>query len=68
MLTQNCDAHPLLRRFYKPEPSLPADQQDKRTVVPVDPVDFRTWLTGMNEEAAALVHLQPVALYDAKPA
>jgi len=36
MLTQNCDAHPLLNRFHKPDPKLPADKQDKRSVVPIE--------------------------------
>jgi putative SOS response-associated peptidase YedK len=68
MLTQNCDAHPLLNRFHKPEPDLPSDKQDKRTVVPLEVDEFRTWLTGTNSEAAALVRLRPVELYDAGPA
>ena len=67
MLTQNCDAHPLLNRFHKPEPSLPLDQQDKRTVAPLEVGDFRTWLTGSIEDAAALVQLWPVEMYDAQP-
>lgn len=67
MLTQNCDAHPLLNRFHKPEPDLPPDKQDMRTGVPLEIGDFRTWLTGSNEEAARLVRLPPVELYDAGP-
>ncbi|CAM5796324.1 hypothetical protein [Rhizobacter fulvus] len=67
MLTQNCDGHPLLSRFHKPEVLLPMDQQDKRTVVPLEVADFRTWLTGSVEEAKALIRLQPTDLYDARP-
>ena len=67
MLTQNCDAHPLLNRFHKPEPSLPLDQQDKRTVVPLEVSDFRTWLNGTIEQASELVRLRPAELYDAQP-
>lgn len=67
MLTQNCDRHPLLSRFHKPEVSLPIDQQDKRTVVPLEVADFRTWLNGSVEEAKALIRLQPTDLYDARP-
>lgn len=67
MLTQNCDAHPLVNRFHKPDPDLPPDKQDKRTVVPLEVGDFRTWLTGTNEEAARSVTLPPVELYDAGP-
>lgn len=51
MLTQNCDGHPLLSRFHRPEPSLPMDKQDKRTVVPLEVSDFKTWLTGTEDEA-----------------
>ena len=67
-LTQHCDAHPLLNRFHKPEPDLPPDKQDKRTVVPLEVAEFRTWLMGTSEEAAALVRLRQVELYDAGPA
>jgi putative SOS response-associated peptidase YedK len=67
MLTQNCDTHLLLSRFHKPEPTLAPDAQDKRTVVPLEMGDFRTWLNGTNEEAARLVRLPPVDLYDAVP-
>lgn len=68
MLTQNCGAHPLLNRFHKPELDLPPDRQDKRTVVPLEVAEFRTWLMGTNEDASALVRLRPVELYDAGPA
>ena len=67
MLTQNCDGHPLLSRFHKYEEGLPPDKQDKRTVVPLDVADFRTWLTGTVEEARALITLKPADLYDARP-
>jgi putative SOS response-associated peptidase YedK len=68
MVTMNCDAHPLLSRFHKPEPDLPPHAQDKRTVVPIEVADHRAWLTGSLEEAAALVRLRPVETYDARPA
>ena len=68
MLTQNCDGHSLLSRFHKPEPDLPHDQQDKRTVVPLEISEFKTWLSGTVDEAAALVRLRPVELYEAGPA
>jgi putative SOS response-associated peptidase YedK len=63
MLTQNCDAHPLLNKFHKPERDretkeiLPADQQDKRAVVPIEPADYDTWLHGTQEQALALIKL-----------
>lgn len=67
MLTQNCDTHSLLSRFHKPEPDLPADQQDKRTVVPIEVDEVDTWLKGTIEEASELVRLRPFELYDAHP-
>ena len=67
MLTQNCDAHTLLNRFHKPELDLPPDRQDKRTVVPLEVDQVKTWLRGTIEEASALVSLPPAALYDAHP-
>lgn len=39
MLTINADSHPLMRRMHKPDPKLPADQQDKRSVVPIEFAD-----------------------------
>jgi putative SOS response-associated peptidase YedK len=57
MLTQNCDAHALLNRFHKPDPKLPADQQDKRAVVPIEREDWDQWLNGSLEDAATLIRL-----------
>ena len=67
MLTQNCDGHPLLSRFHKPEPDLPADKQDKRTVVPLEVGDFCNWLTGTEGDARALIRLQAAERFDARP-
>ena len=67
MVTMNCDAHSLLNRFHKPDPAVAMDQQDKRTVVPLEIADHRGWLTGSVEDASALVRLRPIELYDAKP-
>jgi putative SOS response-associated peptidase YedK len=67
MLTMNCDAHPLLKRFHKPDLDVPPEGQDKRTVVPLEVADFPTWLNGSIDEASALVRLRPVDLYDAEP-
>ena len=67
MLTMNCNAHPLLRRFHKPEPGLPPSAQDKRSVVPIELEDHRTWLTGSIEDASALIRLPPEPVYAAAP-
>lgn len=55
MLTQNCDGHPVLGLMHMPEPTLPPDRQDKRTVVPLEPQDWQQWLTGTADEALRLV-------------
>lgn len=57
VLTQNCDAHPVLKHTHKPDPSAPADQQDKRTIVPVERADWDQWLRGTIEDALELVRL-----------
>lgn len=68
MLTQNCDGHPLLGRMHKPDPTLPADAQDKRSVIPVERADWDTWLHGSPEQALALVKLPAEALFVHGPA
>jgi putative SOS response-associated peptidase YedK len=46
MLTINADAHPLMGRMHKPDPKLPPDQQDKRSVIALADGDVDTWLAG----------------------
>ncbi|EJL80127.1 hypothetical protein PMI12_00232 [Variovorax sp. CF313] len=67
MLTMNADAHPLMARMHKPNPNLPADQQDKRSVIPLEANDFDRWLTCTVEEARAMLKVPPVELLDAGP-
>ncbi len=67
MLTINADHHPLMARMHKPDPKLPPDQQDKRSVVPIDLSDVDAWLCGSNEEAASLVRVPPLEVFDAAP-
>lgn len=57
MLTQNCDAHPLLRLMHKPDPKLGPEDQDKRAVVPIERGDWDQWLMGTAEQAEALIKL-----------
>jgi putative SOS response-associated peptidase YedK len=59
MLTQNCDGHPVLGLMHKPDPALPEDAQDKRTVIPLEPADWDAWLNGTPEQALALVRVPP---------
>lgn len=67
MLTLNADQHPLMARMHKPDPKLPPDAQDKRSVVPLDLADVDRWLHARPEEAAALVRLAPADWFDARP-
>jgi putative SOS response-associated peptidase YedK len=68
MLTQNADAHPLMRRMHKPDPTLSPDEQDKRSVVAIERDDFEQWLAGSVEEARQLIRLTPAEVFDAVPA
>lgn len=60
MLTVNADHHPLMRRMHKPDPKLPLDGQDKRSVIPLPRNTWNAWLAGTVREAQALLRL-PVA-------
>lgn len=64
MITRNCDDHPMLARLHKPDPKLPPDQQDKRSLVHIDPIDWAQWLDGSEDEARALLKLQPTNVFD----
>jgi putative SOS response-associated peptidase YedK len=64
MLTQNCDRHPLLKLMHKPDPSLPPDAQDKRTVVPIERGQWRQWLEGTIGDAMQLVQVPPESLFE----
>ena len=67
MLTINADAHPLMRRMHKPDVDLPADKQDKRSVVVIEASDFDAWLSGTADDATSLIRLAPVELIVAGP-
>ena len=67
MLTINADAHPLMRRMHKPDPAFGPDNQDKRSVIPIEAQDVDTWLAGSVQEARALLRLAPVEVFDAGP-
>lgn len=68
LITQNCDGHPLLALMHKPDPDLPPDAQDKRTVVPVEPADWAAWLQGPVSAAEALIRVPPEAAFRHGPA
>lgn len=67
MLTINADAHPLMSRMHKPDPKLPADRQDKRSVIPIELADVDQWLAGTMRDAEALLRVAPAAVFDAAP-
>jgi putative SOS response-associated peptidase YedK len=67
MLTLNADAHPLMSRMHKPDPKLAPDQQDKRSVMPIELGDVDQWLYGTVEQAAELIRLAPADAFDAGP-
>ena len=64
VLTCNCDDHPMLVRLHKPDPKLPPDRQDKRSLVHVDASDWDQWLSGTADEALQLITPQPVEVFD----
>lgn len=65
MLTVNADTHPIMRRMHKPDPKLPPDQQDKRSVVAIEAGDVDLWLAGRQPEAQALLRPPAVGLFAA---
>ena len=67
MLTLNADAHPLMRRMHKPDPTLGPDQQDKRSVIPIELDEVDAWLFGSQEEASRLLKLAPAEIFNAGP-
>lgn len=64
MITCNCDAHPLLSRLHKPDPTLPPAQQDKRSLIHLEPEDWDCWLHGSEAEARRLIQPPPLAMFD----
>ena len=68
LLTLNADAHPLMQRMHKPDPKRGPDQQDKRSVVPIEVEDVETWLSAPLAQAAQLLRLAPAELFEAEAA
>lgn len=67
MLTLNADHHPLMNRMHKPDPKLPPDGQDKRTVVVLEPETWEDWLTAPVAKARELITVAPAAIFKAEP-
>lgn len=64
MITVNCDGHPLLGRLHKPDPKLPDDAQDKRSLVPLEREQWDAWLHGDETHARALLVPPPAERFD----
>ena len=56
MITMNADAHPLFKLMHRPE-------KEKRTVVPLERVDWDMWLNGSNDDAMSLIQLPSPHLF-----
>lgn len=68
MLTINADRHPVMSRMHKPDPKLPPDQQDKRSVIAIDQEQINRWLHGSMDDVAKLLVPPAVELIDGGPA
>ena len=60
MLTRGADDHPLMSRMHKPDPKLPADHQDKRSVIAIEEGDVDQWLTGTARDVEPLLRPPPM--------
>lgn len=64
MLTVNCDGHPLLGRLHRPDLRLPENAQDKRSLVPLEPDQWASWLHGTVDDAMGLLTAPPAERFD----
>lgn len=67
MLTVNADDHPLMSRMHKPDPTMPPDRQDKRSVVAIEKADLDQWLQGSQAEAKELFRPPAMNVIEAAP-
>jgi len=67
MLTVNADDHPFMSRMHKPDATLPADRQDKRSVVAIELGDVDRWLKGSVKDIGDLLVAPAPELLDAAP-
>lgn len=54
-------------RMHKPEPKLSSDQQDKRSVIPIEVQDVDQWSAGTVSEAKTLLQVPEVDVFRAAP-
>jgi putative SOS response-associated peptidase YedK len=52
-----------MSRMRKPDPKLPPDRQDKRSVVAIELADVDAWLNASADEAARLVRVTPAEVF-----
>jgi hypothetical protein len=55
------------RLLHKPDPTLPPEGQDKRSIVSIELADVDQWLHGSIGEIAGLVRAPPADVIDAAP-
>lgn len=53
--------------MHKPEPKVPPDQPDKRSVIPIEVADVDQWLAGTQDEARELLRVARAEVFDAGP-
>ncbi len=53
--------------MHKPAPKLPTDQQDKRSVIPIEMQDIDQWMAGAQAEAQSLLRLSDAEVFEAAP-
>jgi putative SOS response-associated peptidase YedK len=68
MLTINADSHPIMNRMHKPDPKLPPDQQDKRSIIAIEQGELEQWLQGSVDEVAVLLVPPDAELMAGRPA
>ena len=60
--------HPIMARMHKPDPKMPPDQKDQRSVVAIEQSDVEHWLRGSIADVADLLAPPAVDLIDGGPA
>ena len=56
-----------MRQEHEPDPKLTVDQQDKRSVIPIELGDVDWLSVGLREEASKLLKLTPEGMFDSGP-
>lgn len=56
-----------MSRMHRPDPKLPPDRQDKRSVIAIEQGDVDAWLHGSIDDAKELLRVPPVDAMEAGP-